>query len=79
MTEPMVAFRSNNNANSNGGVAYVEANYDTSNANDNIGSRLAMIERKRRSRPSDEKDAATARGDVITRSRPQPVEPHYTI
>lgn len=46
MTEPMVAFRSNNNANSNGGVAYVEANYDTSNANDNIGSRLAMIEKE---------------------------------
>ena len=44
MTEPMVAYRSNNNANSNGGVAYVEANNDSTNANDNIGSRLAIIE-----------------------------------
>jgi len=79
MTGPMVAYRSNNNANSNGGVAYVEANNDSTNANDNIGSRLAIIEKKRRSRPHDEKDAATARGDVIIRSRPQPVEPHYTI
>ena len=35
-----VVYRSNNNANTNGGVAYVNANNDASNTNDNIGSRL---------------------------------------
>lgn len=35
-----VVARSNNNANTNGGVAYVNANNDASNTNDNIGSRL---------------------------------------
>lgn len=35
-----VVARSNNNANTNGGVAYVNANNDSSNTNDNIGSRL---------------------------------------
>ena len=33
--------RSNNNANANGGVAYVNSNNEPSNANANIGSRLA--------------------------------------
>ena len=36
-----VVYRSNNNANSNGGVSYANANNDSSNANTNIGSRLA--------------------------------------
>lgn len=40
VTFPVVAYRSYNNANPNGGVAFVNANYDASNANDNIGSRL---------------------------------------
>ena len=36
-----VVNRSNNNANTNGGVAYVNANNDASNTNSNYGSRLA--------------------------------------
>lgn len=36
-----VVYRSNNNANANGGVSYANANNDSSNANANIGSRLA--------------------------------------
>lgn len=36
-----VVQRSNNNANTNGGVAYVNANNDSSNTNSNNGSRLA--------------------------------------
>ena len=36
-----VVYRSNNNANSNGGVSYANANNDSSNTNANIGSRLA--------------------------------------
>ena len=36
-----VVYRSNNNANSNGGVSYANANNDSSNTNTNIGSRLA--------------------------------------
>ena len=36
-----VVYRSNNNANANGGVAYVNSNNEPSNANANIGSRLA--------------------------------------
>lgn len=36
-----VVYRSNNNANANGGVAYANANNDTANVNANIGSRLA--------------------------------------
>ena len=35
--------RSNNNANTNGGVACVNANNDSSNTNSNNGSRLANI------------------------------------
>ena len=35
-----VVYRSNNNANANGGVAYVNANNDASNTNTNVGSRL---------------------------------------
>ncbi|MDD3041226.1 MAG: hypothetical protein PHO71_25610 [Bacteroides sp.] len=34
-------YRSNNNANANGGVSYANANNDSSNANTNIGCRLA--------------------------------------
>ena len=37
-----VVYRSNNNANSNGGVSYANANNDSSNTNANIGSRLAF-------------------------------------
>lgn len=36
-----VVQRSNNNANTNGGLVYVNANNDSSNTNANIGSRLA--------------------------------------
>ena len=36
-----VVYRSNNNANANGGVSYANANNDSSNANTNIGCRLA--------------------------------------
>lgn len=36
-----VVYRSNNNANANGGVAYANTNNDTANVNANIGSRLA--------------------------------------
>lgn len=39
--EARVVFRSNNNANANGGVAYANANNDSANVNANIGSRLA--------------------------------------
>lgn len=35
-----VLARSNNSSNTNGGVAYTNANNDASNANTNIGSRL---------------------------------------
>lgn len=35
-----VVYRSNNNANANGGVSYANANNDSSNTNANIGSRL---------------------------------------
>ena len=34
--------RSNNNANTNGGVAYVNSNNAPSNTNTNVGSRLAL-------------------------------------
>ena len=37
-----VVYRSNNNANANGGVSNANANNDASNANANIGSRLAF-------------------------------------
>ncbi len=36
-----MVLRSYNNANTNGGVAYVNANNDSSNTNTNNGSRLA--------------------------------------
>ncbi len=36
-----VVYRSNNNANANGGVSYANANNDSANVNSNIGSRLA--------------------------------------
>ena len=36
-----VVYRSNNNANANGGVSYANANNDSANVNTNIGSRLA--------------------------------------
>jgi len=35
-----VVYRSNNNANANGGVSYSNANNDASNSNANVGSRL---------------------------------------
>lgn len=35
-----VVYRSNNNANANGGVSYANANNDASNTNANVGSRL---------------------------------------
>ena len=37
-----VVYRSNNNANANGGVSYANANNDSSNTNANIGSRLKL-------------------------------------
>ena len=36
-----MVYRSNNNANANGGVSYAYANNDSANVNSNIGSRLA--------------------------------------
>lgn len=36
-----MVYRSNNNANANGGVSYANANNDSANVNANIGSRLA--------------------------------------
>ena len=45
-----VVARSNNNANTNGGVAYVNANNDSSNTNANNGSRLDNIESPRHPR-----------------------------
>jgi len=56
-----VVLRSYNNANTNGGVAYVNANNDSSNTNTNNGSRLDNRKvKKRRSQPKDEKDAVPA-------------------
>ncbi len=40
-TRARVVYRSNNNANANGGVSYANANNDSANVNTNIGSRLA--------------------------------------
>lgn len=37
-----MVYRGYNNANANGGVSYANASYDASNANANIGSRLAF-------------------------------------
>lgn len=36
-----MVYRSNNNANANGGVSYANANNDSANVNSSIGSRLA--------------------------------------
>nr|DAY79722.1 MAG TPA: hypothetical protein [Caudoviricetes sp.] len=38
--------RSNNGSNTNGGVAYANANNDASNTNSNYGSRLIFRKRK---------------------------------
>ena len=60
--------RSYNNANTNGGVAYVNANNDSSNTNTNNGSRLANSKKSKNSAvvaTSDEKDAAKARHYAI--------------
>ena len=35
-------YRSNNNANANGGISYANANNGSSNANTNVGVRLAF-------------------------------------
>jgi len=42
-----VVYRSNNNANSNCGVAYANANNDAANTNTWNGSRLALMQLKR--------------------------------
>lgn len=41
-----MVWRSNNNANANGGVSYANANNDTSNSASNIGSRLGINQKK---------------------------------
>ena len=41
-----MVYRSNNNANANGGVSYANANNDSSNTNANIGSRLNNLNRR---------------------------------
>jgi len=41
-----VVYVSNNNANSNGGVAYANANNAATNTNANIGARLAIKTKK---------------------------------
>jgi hypothetical protein len=68
-----VVNRSNNNANANGGVAYVNSNNAPSNTNANIGSRLANRTDSKRVVSQDEKDAG--HGYVLV-TVPQPVEPH---
>ena len=69
--------RSNNNANTNGGVAYVNSNNAPSNTNANIGSRLAHRKNfKRSSQPKDEKIAGQRLCIAIT---PQPVEPYQAF
>lgn len=40
-----VVYRSNNNANANGGVSYANANNDVANTNANVGSRLNNLKR----------------------------------
>ena len=65
----MVA-RSYNNANANGGVAYVNANNDSSNTNTNNGSRLDNIKYQSAEVSQDEKDAVPAQGNVIAVSIP---------
>ena len=52
-----VVNRSNNNANTNGGVAYVNTNNAPSNTNANYGSRLANRKNFKRVVSQDEKDA----------------------
>ena len=52
-----VVNRSNNNANTNGGVAYVNTNNAPSHTNANIGSRLANRKNFKRVVSQDEKDA----------------------
>jgi len=52
-----VVNRSNNNANPNGGVAYVNSNNDPSNTNANIGTRLAHRRTSSAVVSQDEKDA----------------------
>ncbi len=42
MSSARVVGRSNNNANSNAGVSYTNANNDAANTNANYGSRLAL-------------------------------------
>ena len=70
--------RSNNNANPNGGVAYVNSNNEPSNANANIGSRLANRKNfKRSSQPQTTKNVP-GNGYSLANA-PQPVKPHYTI
>lgn len=44
LNEARVVYRSNNNANANGGVSYANSGNDTANANANIGSRLVNNE-----------------------------------
>ena len=63
----MVA-RSYNNANTNGGVAYVNANNDSSNTNTNNGSRLANKKVSKRRVSNDEKDAVKAQHYVMMHS-----------
>lgn len=41
-----VVYRSNNNANANGGISYANANNGSSNANTNIGVRLEIQKKK---------------------------------
>ena len=65
--------RSNNNANTNGGVAYVNSNNAPSNTNANNGSRLANRKNFKRVVSQDEKDAGHG---YLLANVPQPVEPH---
>ncbi len=66
-----MVLRSYNNANANGGVAYVQANNDSSNTNTNNGSRLAnRIGKPEKAASaevtgSDEEDAATVNGHAM--------------
>lgn len=43
VSQDRVLFRGYNNANSNGGISYTNANNDASNTNTNVGSRLDYL------------------------------------
>lgn len=69
--------RSNNNANTNGGVAYVNSNNAPSNTNANIGSRLAN--RITSSVVVSQKMKKLSGNGYALAKPPQPVEPYQAF